>query len=214
MRADGPQGLARLRRQPLFRQPRTRGFREGRLLRRRTRRSGGDRRLGRCIAAACRAAGPSTARAPASARITTSARLAAAISTSPPIALSGSPSRRGSRRPTPRSPPRPLPDWALDGLPPLQRRRAPRRPRRSAGRRPARSASRRGERHGAPPAGSILWVQEKLVALKIPLPAGFVCDGLNGPLTEIAVAAFQGQRALNVDGVAGPKTLAALHASS
>ena len=66
---------------------------------------------------------------------------------------------------------------------------------------------------GDPPAGSVLWVQEKLVALKVPLSVGFVCDGLNGPLTKVAVAAFQKQAGfvgVDVNGQIGPKTLMAL----
>ena len=112
----------------------------------------------------------------------------------------------------------PLPDWALDGLPPLHAVLPPPAP-------PVRwtpSGSIRKEPDdlpGAPPVGSVLWVQEKLVALQIPLAlqSGFVCDGLNGALTKTALAAFQKQAGFvgaDIDGKIGPKTLAALEAAA
>ena len=108
----------------------------------------------------------------------------------------------------------PLPEWALDGLPPLAAIAPP--PAAPAGWAPSGSIRKApDDLPGAPPLGSILWVQEKLVALKMPpaLAPGFACDGLNGPLTKVAVAAFQKQAGFigaDVDGVIGPKTLAAL----
>ena len=112
----------------------------------------------------------------------------------------------------------PSPDWALDGLPPLAHDQ------RAAGRADPDATSHggapraeAGELPGDPPAGSILWTQEKLVALKVPLPAGFACDGLNGSLTKVAVATFQKQAGFvgaDVDGLIGPKTLAALEAAT
>ncbi len=109
----------------------------------------------------------------------------------------------------------PLPDWALDGLPPLHAVSAP--PAAPIGWSPSGTIRKQpDDLPGDPPAGSILWVQEKLVALKIPLAPGFVCDGLNGPITKAAVAAFQkrsGFAAADVDGLIGPKTMAALGAA-
>jgi peptidoglycan hydrolase-like protein with peptidoglycan-binding domain len=107
-----------------------------------------------------------------------------------------------------------LPDWALDGLPPLAAVSAP--PAAPIGWSPSGTIRKEADDlPGAPPVGSILWAQEKLVALKRPLAlaSGFECDGLNGPMTEAAVAAFQGAHGLTVDGVAGPQTLAALEAA-
>jgi hypothetical protein len=61
----------------------------------------------------------------------------------------------------------PLPDWALDGLPPLAAIAAP--PPVPSRWSPSGSTRKEpGELPGDPPAGSILRVQEKLVALKIP----------------------------------------------
>ena len=109
----------------------------------------------------------------------------------------------------------PLPDWALDGLPPLHAVSAP--PAAPVGWTPSGSI-RKGldDLPGAPPVGSILWTQEKLVALKIPvaLSLEFRCDGLNGPMTKAAVAAFQKRAGLNVDGLIGAKTLAALKSAT
>ncbi len=112
----------------------------------------------------------------------------------------------------------PLPPFALDGLPPLAAVGAP--PAAPAGWIPSGTIRNEpGDLPGDPPPGSILWVQEKLVALKIPLALapGFACDGLNGPLTKVAIAAFQKQAGFvgaNVDGLTGPKTLAALEAAA
>lgn len=54
---------------------------------------------------------------------------------------------------------------------------------------------------------TILQVQERLIALGYrPGPA----DGRDGPKTREAVRAFQRDKGLAVDGIAGPKTLAAL----
>jgi hypothetical protein len=111
----------------------------------------------------------------------------------------------------------PLPDWALDGLPPLIAVSAP--PAAPIGWSPSCTIRKEADDlPGAPPVGSILWAQEKLVALKSPLAlsAGFACDGLNGPMTKAALAAFQRQAgfaAADVDGLIGPKTLAALEAA-
>jgi hypothetical protein len=110
----------------------------------------------------------------------------------------------------------PLPDWALDGLPSLGAIATP--PAAPIGWTPSGSIRKQpDDLPGDPPAGSILWVQEKLVALKVPLPAGFACDGLNGDLTKIAVATFQtraGFVGVDVDGKVGPKTLAALETAT
>ncbi len=108
----------------------------------------------------------------------------------------------------------PPPPFALDGLPPLAAIAPP--PAAPIGWSPSGTIRKEAaDLPGDPPAGSILWAQEKLVALKIPLALapGFACDGLNGPMTEAAVAAFQGAHGLTVDGVAGPQTLAALEAA-
>ena len=75
----------------------------------------------------------------------------------------------------------PLPDWALDGLPPLHAVSCAAGGADPDGRLTGRDP--RGARRTArrPAVGSILWAQEKLVALKIPLPLpDFECDGLNG----------------------------------
>ena len=111
----------------------------------------------------------------------------------------------------------PLPDWALDGLPPLAVIAAP--PAAPAGWQPSGTIRKEpDDAPGAPPLGSVLWAQEKLAALKIPLALapGFACDGLNGPMTTAALAAFQrhaGFAAADVDGLIGPKTLTALEAA-
>jgi hypothetical protein len=111
----------------------------------------------------------------------------------------------------------PLPDWALDGLPPLTAISAP--PAAPAGWSPSGTIRKLpDDLPGDPPPGSILWVQERLVALKIPfaLAPGFLCDGRNGPITKAAVAAFQkraGFAVADVDGLIGPKTTAALDAA-
>jgi hypothetical protein len=82
----------------------------------------------------------------------------------------------------------PLPDWALDGLPPIAVVAAPAPA--PAGWSPAGSIRKEPEDWpDAPPIGSILWAQEKLVALKIPLAPGFACDGLYGPITRAALDA-------------------------
>ena len=110
----------------------------------------------------------------------------------------------------------PLPDWALGGLPPLQSVSSPPSP--PTGWSPSGTIRKQADdRPGVAPVGSILWAQEKLVALKVPLPVGFACDGLNGPLTKVAVAAFQKQAGFaggDVDGIAGGKTIAALAAAN
>ncbi len=108
----------------------------------------------------------------------------------------------------------PLPAWALDGLAPLHAVTAP--PAAPTRWTPSGTTRKQAEDlPGDPPLGSILWAQEKLVALKIPLALapGFACDGFGGPLTEAAIAQFQ-QRAgfigADVDGRFGANTLAAL----
>jgi len=59
------------------------------------------------------------------------------------------------------------------------------------------------------PEGSIEWTQAALNALHIP-PMPPIVDGLEGPATERAVAAFQRRAGLYVDGIAGAMTEAAL----
>ena len=54
---------------------------------------------------------------------------------------------------------------------------------------------------------SMEWVQMRLNALGY---AHLTVDGLDGPMTERAVSSFQAARGLFIDGVVGPKTLAAL----
>ncbi len=111
----------------------------------------------------------------------------------------------------------PLPPFALDGLPPLVAVSAP--PAAPIGWSPSGTIRKEADDlPGAPPLGSILWAQEKLVALKIPLALalGFACDGLDGPMTKAALAAFQrraGFASADVDGLTGPKTLTALEAA-
>ena len=61
------------------------------------------------------------------------------------------------------------------------------------------------------PVGSVAWVQNELNALGV-LP-NIVVDGDYGPATKASVAKFQGSHGLFVDGVAGPKTIAALEAA-
>lgn len=60
--------------------------------------------------------------------------------------------------------------------------------------------------------GSLEWVQAKLNALGFASPPLKV-DGLMGPSTERAVAAFQRAEALYIDGDPGAKTIAALEAA-
>jgi hypothetical protein len=109
----------------------------------------------------------------------------------------------------------PLPDWALHGLPaPTTVAHLPA----SVTPEPSHGGARRAEPAEQPgdlTVGSLLWAQKKMVALKVPLALapGFECDGFNGPMTEAAVAAFQGAHGLFVDGIAGPKTLVALEAA-
>jgi peptidoglycan hydrolase-like protein with peptidoglycan-binding domain len=56
-----------------------------------------------------------------------------------------------------------------------------------------------------------LWAQQKLATLGV--NSKLACDGLNGPSTQAAVAKFQSAHGLFVDGIAGPKTIAALQAA-
>lgn len=66
----------------------------------------------------------------------------------------------------------------------------------------------------APVIGSIAWLQARLNALGDPGAPQLAVDGLGGPLTEARVAAFQRAHGLYIDGVAGPKTIAALEAAA
>lgn len=59
--------------------------------------------------------------------------------------------------------------------------------------------------------GSIAWCQARLNALLGVRPP-LVVDGIEGPSTEHAVALFQQTHGLYIDGVIGPKTIAALAA--
>lgn len=61
------------------------------------------------------------------------------------------------------------------------------------------------------PYGSIEWVQMHLNALGYAKPT-LIVDGLMGPATEKAVAAFQRAKWLYIDGEPGPNTIAALAA--
>jgi peptidoglycan hydrolase-like protein with peptidoglycan-binding domain len=60
---------------------------------------------------------------------------------------------------------------------------------------------------GAHPAGSMAWLQESLNKLN---NAGLDVDGEYGAATNKAVAAFQKANGLNVDGWAGPETVAVI----
>lgn len=59
------------------------------------------------------------------------------------------------------------------------------------------------------PEGSVSWAQARLNALGVAWPY-LTVDGLEGRATERAIAAFQGVRGLDRDGILGPKTIAAL----
>ena len=61
--------------------------------------------------------------------------------------------------------------------------------------------------------GSLEWVQMRLNALGMATPL-LKIDGLDGPATDAAIAKFQINRHLFVDGTAGPQTIAALRAPS
>jgi peptidoglycan hydrolase-like protein with peptidoglycan-binding domain len=60
---------------------------------------------------------------------------------------------------------------------------------------------------GGHPAGSMAWLQESLNTLN---NAGLDVDGEYGAATNKAVAAFQKANGLNVDGWAGPETVAVI----
>lgn len=62
------------------------------------------------------------------------------------------------------------------------------------------------------PEGTLAWAQAQLNALGMARPA-LIVDGIDGPATERAAAAFQSTHGLHVDGVIGPQTLAALKAA-
>ncbi len=59
------------------------------------------------------------------------------------------------------------------------------------------------------PKGSLAWAQARLNALGFARPPLSV-DGIDGRLTENAIAHFQGAKGLFVDGALGPETIAAL----
>jgi hypothetical protein len=105
----------------------------------------------------------------------------------------------------------PPPDWALHGLPAPTAIAPPPAvaPSPSHG---GAARSEPGDVAGGAAVGSTLWLQRKLVTLGV--SATLDCDGLNGPQTSAAVARFQGAHGLFVDGVAGPKTIAALEAAT
>ena len=68
--------------------------------------------------------------------------------------------------------------------------------------------------HGGQPrhdlaVGSTEWVQAMLNALHVTM-LPLVVDGQAGQLTRAAIARFQGQHGLYVDGIAGEQTIAAL----
>lgn len=105
----------------------------------------------------------------------------------------------------------PLPDWALHGLPPPMTVEPPP----AVTPEPSHGGAARaepGDVSGGATVGSTLWVQRRLVTLGI--NSTLDCDGLNGPQTGAAVARFQSNRGLFVDGIAGPKTITALEAAS
>ena len=213
MRGDRRQGVARLQRQPYSDSLELEGFDKDGF---------GDAELDAAAAivawgsgaTACRAAGPSTATAPASARITISANGRR------PFRHHHRPQRlarvrRPGRGGLCRIRERPLPAWALDGLPPLAAV-SRRRPRRSDGRPRARSARSRAI---CPAAADRLDPLGPGKARRAEDPArdapGFACDGLNGPLTKARSPRSRSRpvRGADVDGMIGPKTLAALEAA-
>jgi N-acetyl-anhydromuramyl-L-alanine amidase AmpD len=104
----------------------------------------------------------------------------------------------------------PLPAWGLHGAPsPLAVSPPPAVP---SGWKPSGTVRKEpGEIAAAPIVGSILWVQQRLVALGV--NSMLVCDGLNGDETKAAVTAFQREHGLSVDGIAGRQTIAALQAA-
>lgn len=62
------------------------------------------------------------------------------------------------------------------------------------------------------PAGSIAWAQARLNSLGFARPL-LTVDGIDGRLTENAIAHFQAAHGLYRDGILGPKTIAALKAA-
>ena len=66
-----------------------------------------------------------------------------------------------------------------------------------------------GDNRSDEPEGSLSWVQARLNALGVAKPA-LAIDGMEGPMTERAIAAFQASHGLHVDGIAGPQTIKAL----
>lgn len=95
----------------------------------------------------------------------------------------------------------PLPLFALQGLPSTAQVSPP-------------PAALPEPTHGGLPrhdltVGSVAWTQYALNAIHVTMPP-LAVDGSDGPLTRAAIARFQGQRGLYVDGGAGGATVAAL----
>jgi hypothetical protein len=105
----------------------------------------------------------------------------------------------------------PLPVWGLHGAPAPLAVSAP--PAAPAGWKPSGTVRKEDGEIAAPAvAGSILWVQQRLVALGV--NSMLACDGLDGPQTEAAVMIFQRAHGLSlIDGIAGKQTIAALLAA-
>ena len=66
-----------------------------------------------------------------------------------------------------------------------------------------------GDNRSDEPEGSLSWVQARLNALGVAKPV-LAIDGMEGPMTEHAIATFQASHGLHVDGIAGPQTIKAL----
>jgi hypothetical protein len=105
----------------------------------------------------------------------------------------------------------PLPVWALHGLPaPMAVTPPP-----AVTPEPSHGGAARaepGDVSGGAAVGSTLWVQRRLVTLGV--NSTLDCDGLAGSQTSASIARFQSNRGLFVDGIAGPKTIAALEVAS